>query len=506
MDVDQQNLHLAGIQADAPGGPLPGPPSGRGRELAVLDHEDWVDEVVFSPNGMRLVTHKSDDTAYLWDADSGEELAVLPHEGGVSEVVFGPDGTRLVTRTWGDRTARLWDANSGQLLAALRHEGLVGDIVFSSDGTRLATVSADGATRLWDADSGEELAVLPHEDELDTVIFSPDGTRLATVSSDGIACLWDACSGQEVAVLRHEGVDDVIFSPDGTRLAIGSPDGTARLVDAHSGEELAVLRHGGEVNEVNFSPDGMQLATGSQDGTARLVDAQSGQKLAVLRHEGWVYDVEFGPSGRRLVTRSQGIFGGEDATYLWRVYPEELAALACDIVGRNLTAEEWQQYLGDKPYRQTCPDLPMHPSVTRPLLDEGIELVQKGQVQEAVARFEEALDLDPNLEIDAETWGLFCWHGSLSGHAADVLFACNKAVALAPDEGVFHDGRGVARALTGDFEGAIEDFAFYVDWLMSIGFYFALGPEREAWIAELEAGRNPIDEEALETLRERMVE
>jgi hypothetical protein len=28
---------------------------------------------------------------------------------------------------------------------------------------------------------------------------------------------------------------------------------------------------------------------------------------------------------------------------------------ACQIAGRNLTTEEWQQYLGDREYRETCP-------------------------------------------------------------------------------------------------------------------------------------------------------
>ncbi len=28
------------------------------------------------------------------------------------------------------------------------------------------------------------------------------------------------------------------------------------------------------------------------------------------------------------------------------------------MANRNLTKEEWQKYLGDVPYRKTCPDLP----------------------------------------------------------------------------------------------------------------------------------------------------
>lgn len=32
--------------------------------------------------------------------------------------------------------------------------------------------------------------------------------------------------------------------------------------------------------------------------------------------------------------------------------------LACRIANRNLTRQEWRQYLGDLPYQKTCPGLP----------------------------------------------------------------------------------------------------------------------------------------------------
>jgi hypothetical protein len=41
---------------------------------------------------------------------------------------------------------------------------------------------------------------------------------------------------------------------------------------------------------------------------------------------------------------------------------EELKALACSRITRNLTEGEWQVYLGrDVAYRRTCPNLPVPP-------------------------------------------------------------------------------------------------------------------------------------------------
>ena len=105
------------------------------------------------------------------------------------------------------------------------------------------------------------------------------------------------------------------------------------------------------------------------------------------------------------------------------------------------------------------------------------------------------------LEISASDWNGLCWWGSLWNYAVEVLDACNQAVALAPDNGAIADSRGVARALTGDYAGAIEDFQFYVEWSKEDGRYEWYGAQREGWIRELEAGRNPFNEATLEALK-----
>ncbi len=64
------------------------------------------------------------------------------------------------------------------------------------------------------------------------------------------------------------------------------------------------------------------------------------------------------------------------------------------------------------------------------------------------------------------------------------------------------DSRGVARALTGDYEGALEDFAAFVAWSKENGQYDDYGAKREAWITTLEQGQNPFDEATLAALRE----
>jgi len=62
----------------------------------------------FSPDGARVVTASSDETARLWDAGTGAEIAVLGgHVNGVRSAAFSPDGARVVTASM-DQRARLW--------------------------------------------------------------------------------------------------------------------------------------------------------------------------------------------------------------------------------------------------------------------------------------------------------------------------------------------------------------------------------------------------------------
>ncbi|HEY5472612.1 MAG TPA: tetratricopeptide repeat protein, partial [Candidatus Limnocylindrales bacterium] len=61
--------------------------------------------------------------------------------------------------------------------------------------------------------------------------------------------------------------------------------------------------------------------------------------------------------------------------------------------------------------------------------------------------------------------------------------------------------RGLARALTGDTSGALQDFQTFVDWSKDNGQYDTLGKQREGWIATLKQGKNPFDQKTLDSLR-----
>jgi WD40 repeat protein len=247
------------------------------------------------------------------------------------------------------------------------------------------------------------------------------------------------------------------------------------------------------VYHVTFSPDGSRLATASADKTARLWEVASGKELARLPHEASVYHVAFSPDGSRLATAS-----ADKTARLWVWRPEDMIATTCSRLNRNLTRAEWRQYLGNELYHKTCVDLP----IGTDFLDEGKQLAKDGKVQDALAIYAQARQIDPTLNISAVDWNQLCWLGSLSGQATAVMKACQQAVSLNPEDGNIRDSRGLARALAGDTKGAIEDFSFFVEWTKKTGKQADLREQREQWATALKAGKNPFDAETLKKLRE----
>lgn len=107
----------------------------------------------------------------------------------------------------------------------------------------------------------------------------------------------------------------------------------------------------------------------------------------------------------------------------------------------------------------------------------------------------------PEFVIPAARLNNICWYVSLWGQAEDVLFACELAVEMEPENVSYLDSRGLARALAGDFAGAIEDFQFVLAGAADGGFSKEMIAQREAWLAAMEAGNNPFTEAVLEELR-----
>ncbi|MCC6485997.1 MAG: protein kinase, partial [Candidatus Hydrogenedentes bacterium] len=130
-----------------------------GKVLRTIEFIKLVDDLAYNPDGTRIASVSSPTEtgeASIWDSETGQKvLPSLPHQGYVQSVVFSPDGSRIVTA---GVDIRVWSSATGELLSSF------GDalgrffyhVAFSPDGRAVAavcpaTVKDHGDLKIWEA-------------------------------------------------------------------------------------------------------------------------------------------------------------------------------------------------------------------------------------------------------------------------------------------------------------------------------------------------------------------
>jgi WD40 repeat protein len=424
----------------------------------------------------------------------------------VQSVVFSWDGMVLASGSCavptGDFAAceqgeiRLWNVASREQLGAplTGQTGVVQTVAFNPDGKMLASGSSDGTLLLWNVEDHQPISQLTgHTAGVQSVAFSPDGKKLASGGSDGTLILWDVATHEALGPTLTNHTDQVTtlaFSPDNRMLASGSRDTTVILWDVATRQPLGppLAEHTGSVLSVTFSPDSQMLASGSADKTVIVRDVPTRQPLSrpFSDHNTSVVGVAFSIDGRTLMSVS------DNRSISWDMTFEAWSARACEIIARNWATDEWPQYLDQEPDPFTCPQGVLRQANMDALV---------GNSSRAEAGFTKAVEL-ASKSVDAGFNNWICWLGAIDRFEKTVLPACERAVALEPENASFRDSRGLARALAGDTSGAIDDFRAFVAWTKETGSFLAFGRKRQAWIDRLQAGGDPFDPATLRALRQ----
>ncbi|MGB3715096.1 MAG: protein kinase [Candidatus Promineifilaceae bacterium] len=340
--------------------------------------------VAMSPNGGAVAIVTTDNFVNLVKTRSGAPIALqLSHgaifTGAVTDIVVSSDGS-IIASAGVDGAIVIRDSETLEVIGEplVGHSSAIFSLAISPDGSLIASGSCSqfhlsgnclvGEIFIWDIASGEIIAATNASVTLPFgLAFDPDGSILAFSDCDRIEIAAQCLEGaiqfwdfkEEEFLDRYSGHTSAVLSldynPDGDILASASADNTIILWDTATGQPIGqrLTNHGGPVTRVKFSQDGSLLASGGFDDLVFLWDVASGQALGgpYAGHTGNVMDVTFSPDDQILASSSL-----DGSMVFLDIDLESWRKKACSIANRNLRIEEWEQFLGERNYRETCPD------------------------------------------------------------------------------------------------------------------------------------------------------
>jgi WD40 repeat protein/serine/threonine protein kinase len=301
IQQNNQTLQMLAEAAYAPG------------TKTLLQHDNAVNALAYSPDGMTLLTGTQDHQLRLWDVESGALIReFVGHDGAIMDIVFSSDGQQAVTGAL-DGAIILWDVQSGEELKRfVAANGDVRGVDMSRDGARILAGGRLQMT-LWDVETGETL--MTFDDGLSSITdvdLSPSANTVLSGFADGRIVLWSVSSGQslltyDAGVGGHtDAVLSVAYAADESGFLSAGQDNQVLLWRFEDGIPVqSFYGHQAPVTSAQFSPDGSQVITGSEDDAVIIWDANTGVQLQrFLGHAASVYDVAYNPVRAEVASAS----------------------------------------------------------------------------------------------------------------------------------------------------------------------------------------------------------
>lgn len=209
----------------------------------------------------------------VWEWQS--ESYILKQQGhfdSMTDIVYSPDGQRILT-TADDGKIKVWDTQSGFCIVTFtEHSSSVTACEFAKKGHVLFTSSLDGSVRAWDLIRYRNFRTFsaPTRLSFSSVAVDPSGEVVCAGSLDSFDIhIWSVQTGQLLDQLSgHEGpVSSLAFAASGDVLVSGSWDHTVRLWSIFGRTQTSEpLQLQADVLDVALRPDSKQIAVSTLDG------------------------------------------------------------------------------------------------------------------------------------------------------------------------------------------------------------------------------------------------
>ena len=280
--------------------------------------------VAFSPVDTQILATTSNyESICIWELSEDRKTSTLRHRlsghtDRVDSIVWSSDGLFLVSGS-NDKTIRKWNISTGECELTIETPIWVYAVVLSPDNKHVVSghvdfISEECFIYVWDVSTGDKILgpLKGHRRNVVTVVYSPDGRHILSGSRDGFVIVWDSTTGGILFgpfATHSNSVWSISFHPSGETFITGSSDKTLTIWNAINFKPIHknIHVHGASVYSVQYSPDGASLLSAEEDGTLRLSDAKKGRPTCVSVQNGYaVYSVTFSPDGRWVASGGMG--------------------------------------------------------------------------------------------------------------------------------------------------------------------------------------------------------
>lgn len=305
-----------------------------------MGHSAKIHNLLFTPDGKKIISISEDKTIRLWNAENGEmdkkfesEIGDGP-EGMLYASALSPNGKLLAVAGYKvdsekDNYIIIIDVEKGvQVSTAIGHTDVILSLSFNGAGTYLASGGADNSVKIWKVDNEPILKLvttIPIPSAVSCVSFNSRTQDLA-VSHESKDILVFSLSGLDKGVIKFqprvlkkhkENIDKVVFSPDGDYMASSSLDNGLILWRADGSVVKEFDRLTNTINAIAFSSDSKILVGLDIAGKGMSWKVPEGAKFTdYAAHDNTVFSAAFSPtSNGNYIVASAG--GTNNEILLW---------------------------------------------------------------------------------------------------------------------------------------------------------------------------------------------
>ena len=274
-----------------------------------------VNQVIWTPEGHRLITGISSGEFTLWNGLTFNfETLLQAHQTAIRGMIWSHDGEWMVSCDDGG-IIKYYQSSMNMVKSFQAHNGAVRGLGFSPSDSKLTSCSDDKSIIIWDFKScRQESALTGHFGEVKCITWHPTKAMLVSGGKDHKVMIWDPRLSERVHTLHDHkhAVVDVVCNANGNWLLTASRDQTLKLFDLRTMKELQTFQgHSREVTSVVWHPyHERSFCSGDSDGT--ILFWECGQEEPVARihqaHENSIWSMAWHPLGHILCT------GGNDRT------------------------------------------------------------------------------------------------------------------------------------------------------------------------------------------------